>query len=132
MDIVLYVLAGLSVTWAAYMAYIWVAGKSAEGRPLEDLWESLPQVQAFAGQKGLLYCYSPNCGPCRSMSPIIDSLTAEGHPVAKLNIAEDPALARQLGVRAAPTLLLIEDQAIAQVVIGGSTRKRILSLLDKA
>ena len=51
------------------------------------------------------------CGPCKSLSPIIDEISAE-HPeikVCKVNIDEEQELASQFDIMSVPTLLVIKD-----------------------
>jgi thioredoxin 1 len=129
MSIAIYLLAGLALTWALFYAYMYLASKSIEGRPTQDLQQQLPQLSAFP-DRALIYCHSPKCGPCRQMSPVIDELAAEGQPVVKLDLSEYPALASDLGVRAAPTLLLVERDVVKEVVLGVRSRRQIEALLQ--
>ena len=51
------------------------------------------------------------CGPCRMMSPILDQLAGR-HPevrVGKVNVDEQPELARRFQVMSIPTLVLFRD-----------------------
>ena len=130
MSLLMYLALGLTLTWLAYMAYAWVASQSIKGRPIGKL-DSLPQLADYRNGSLLLYWYSPNCGPCRQMSPLIDRLIDEQHPIHKINIAEHPDSAREIGVRAAPTLMRIQDGVIEDVLLGLQKRERILSLLTQ-
>lgn len=128
MSLLMYLALGLALTWLIYMAYAWLASQSIKGRPISEL-DKLPQLADHQTGPLLLYWYSPNCGPCRQMSPIIDTLIAEQQPVHKINIAERPDSARSIGVRAAPTLMRIQDGVVDEVLLGLQKRERILSLL---
>ena len=49
------------------------------------------------------------CGPCRTMSPVLDRFASERRTqlqVGKVNTDENPQLAGQLGIRSIPTLIL--------------------------
>lgn len=116
MELFIYTVVGLSVTWALYLAYMNVATRAAEGRSAEPLFGVFPDT-AKRG-KTLVYCYSPNCGPCRPMSKEVDMLIADGARVFKLDITRHPQASRDLGIRATPTLILIENGAIARMVLG--------------
>lgn len=55
--------------------------------------------------------WAPWCAPCRMLSPIVDKLAAE-HPeltVGKVNIDEQPDLARRFQVMGIPTLVLFRN-----------------------
>lgn len=130
MSMLLYLFLGLSLTWVLYIAYTWIASQSARGQSIEGLSLHLP-AQAISQPTLLLYWFSPACGPCRRMSPLIDALIEEQRPLFKINIADDPTVAREAGVRAAPTLMLIRNGVIEDILLGAQSRKRILTLLDE-
>lgn len=55
--------------------------------------------------------WAPWCAPCRMLSPIVDKLAAE-HPeltVGKVNVDEQPDLARRFQVMGIPTLVLFRN-----------------------
>ena len=68
----------------------------------------------------LLDCWAPWCGPCQRMTPVMHDLAADlgGQvKVAKLNVDQNPAVSRQLGIQSIPTILLFRGgQAIAQTM----------------
>ena len=127
-DLLTYAILGLTVTWLLYITYMHVATRAAEGRPAEPLYRCFP---ALAGRTGraLVYCYSPQCGPCRPMSKEVDSVAARGVPIYKLDITEHPDVSRDIGIRATPTLIVIEDGAIARMILGVKTADFMLDLM---
>jgi len=127
-DLLIYTVLGLALTWALYLLYMHIATRAAEGRPAEALFPYIPGL-ATTGGKALVYCFSPRCGPCRPMSLEVDALTASGAPIFKLDITEHPELSRELGIRATPTLILVEDGAVARMVIGVKTRDYMQRLI---
>jgi thiol-disulfide isomerase/thioredoxin len=130
-ELLVYTVLGLAATWGLYMLYMLVATRSAEGRPAAPLYPLFPKLEGARG-KALVYCFSPQCGPCRPMSKEVDSLAGDGAPVFKLDITEHPEIARELGIRATPTLILIEDGAIARMLLGVKTADYMRGLLGAA
>lgn len=124
----IYAIVGLTVTWLAYLGYMWIASKAMEGQPAPELANAIPGLGSAQGP-ALVYCYSPNCGPCRHMSPLIDQLAASGKPVFKIDIADHVELARQLGVRATPTILLVRDGVIEKSLLGEKRLSELQALL---
>lgn len=78
----------------------------------------------------LYYFYSDNCGPCRSMTPIIDELSSEHDNVVKVDIRQDPETARKFGIRATPTTILVRDNVVQKVLLGAKSKKQLLQLLE--
>jgi len=117
--IVAFLLFNLSPLWPAYRA---------RGRAVPEL-ESLLTAAQRNQPRLLVYFWSPTCGICRSMTPVIDRLATERQNVIKINVAESAALAHQFGVMATPSLALVERGVIRKLVVGGKTEPQIRALL---
>ena len=75
------------------------------------------------------------CGPCRSISPIVEQLATEFSgkvKVTKLNVDESPATPSQYGVRGIPTLILFKGGKILDQIIGAVPKARLKALIEKA
>jgi thioredoxin 1 len=75
------------------------------------------------------------CGPCRSISPIIEDLAKEftGRiKVTKLNVDENPAIPSQYGVRGIPTLILFKGGKILDQIVGAVPKARLITMIEKA
>ena len=75
------------------------------------------------------------CGPCRSISPIVEELAKEFSgkvKVTKLNVDESPATPTQYGVRGIPTLILFKGGKILDQLVGAHPKARLKALLEKA
>jgi thioredoxin 1 len=75
------------------------------------------------------------CGPCRSISPIVEQLAMEFSgkvKVTKLNVDESPATPSQYGVRGIPTLILFKGGKILDQIIGAVPKARLKALIEKA
>ena len=82
----------------------------------------------------LLDCWAPWCGPCRMMAPVMEELAASlaGRVrVAKLNVDDNPKVARHLGIMSIPTLLLFRNGEIIGEMVGASPRARIEAEVDR-
>ena len=80
----------------------------------------------------LLDFWASWCGPCKMLSPVVDEIAEETADikVGKVNVDEQPELARQFGVMSIPTLVLIKDGKIEQSV-GVKPKTEILSMIGK-
>ena len=79
----------------------------------------------------ILYFSAPYCGPCKMLGPKMDEL-AETIPVEKINIDEQPDLCESFGVRAVPTILIVdEENLILDRIIGVKPIKEIKALYER-
>lgn len=73
------------------------------------------------------------CHPCHILEPHVKAIAAEYEGklrVAKLNIDENPEIARRFGVMSIPTLLLFIDGAEKERLIGAQPKASILSQIE--
>ena len=81
----------------------------------------------------LLDFWASWCGPCKMLLPVVDEIAEETADikVGKVNVDEQPELARQFGVMSIPTLVLIKDGKIEQQSVGVKPKTEILSMIGK-
>jgi thioredoxin 1 len=75
------------------------------------------------------------CGPCRTISPIVEELAKEFTgkvKVTKLNVDENPVTPSQYGVRGIPTLILFKGGKILDQIVGTVPKARLIALIEKA
>ncbi len=75
------------------------------------------------------------CGPCRSISPIVEGLAKEYEgkiKISKLNVDENPATPSQYGVRGIPTLILFKGGKILDQVVGAVPKGKLVAMIEKA
>lgn len=80
----------------------------------------------------LLDFWASWCGPCRMLSPIVDEIAEEGDgsfKVGKVNVDEQPELAKKFGIMSIPTLIVIKDGKEAQKSVGVRPKQAILEML---
>ena len=105
----------------------WWTARRAKGRDAARL----QQVMGLDNKRHLVYFWSPSCGHCKSMTLVINELMDSRDDVHAMNLVDQAALARELGVMGTPALAVINKGYVEQVQLGVRTQSQILNLLDK-
>lgn len=78
--------------------------------------------------------WAPWCGPCRSLSPIVDEVADElagKLAVAKCNVDDNQDLAMKFGVMSIPTLVVFKNGEEIDRSVGALPKARLQALLEK-
>ena len=78
----------------------------------------------------LLDFWASWCGPCRMVGPIVEEIAGERPDikVGKINVDEQPELAREFQIMSIPTLIVIKDGAVTDKAIGFRPKQQILDM----
>ena len=72
------------------------------------------------------------CGPCQMVGPILSEIAEENEgkiKVGKVNVDEQPDLARQFGIMSIPTMIVFKDGEKVNQLVGAVPKEEILALL---
>ncbi len=78
--------------------------------------------------------YSPSCGPCRMLAPVVESLARQfvGEvSVAKLDTSQNPGAAGQFGIRAVPTLVFLKNGREVERLTGAQPEPLLAAKMRK-
>ncbi|GAB2910085.1 thioredoxin [Rhodococcus aerolatus] len=72
------------------------------------------------------------CGPCKMVAPVLEEIAAEneGLTVAKLDIDENPGIARDYQVMSIPTLMVFKDGQPVKQIVGAQPKQALLAQLS--
>ncbi len=72
------------------------------------------------------------CGPCRMLGPVIAQIAEEREDikVCKVNVDDEPELARMFNVMNIPTVLVFKNGELKERSVGFKPKQQILDLLD--
>lgn len=79
----------------------------------------------------LLDFYADWCGPCQMISPIVKEISEENDniTIGKINVDNEPSLARKFNVMSIPMLVVIKNKEITNQAVGYRSKDEILTLL---
>ena len=69
------------------------------------------------------------CGPCKMIAPILEEIADEqagSLAIAKLNVDDNPDIARRFGVMSIPTMIVFKDGQEAARIVGAKGKSQLL------
>ena len=78
--------------------------------------------------------YSPGCGPCRSLAPVIDAMASRFHRrvvIAKVNTEQHQGSALHFGIKGVPTLLFFRNGVLHDQLVGVPPQAMLEDKLEK-
>lgn len=72
------------------------------------------------------------CGPCKMIAPILDEIADEkvgAINISKVNVDENPNVARRFEVMSIPTMLLFKNGEVAHKIVGAKSKAQLLDEL---
>ncbi len=69
------------------------------------------------------------CGPCKAIAPILDEISTEHGDrvrVAKLNVDDNPDIARRFDVMSIPTLILFKEGTAEARLVGAKGKHQLI------
>ena len=129
MDLFLYMVLGLAATWGGYVLYMLVATRASEAGPPHRCSRYSRQLARVAWTRSGL-CFSPRCGPvpadvqrrgysCRQRGT---GFQTRHHQSTRRFLANSAS--------ARPDLIVVEDGAVARMVLGVKNASYMQRLMD--
>jgi len=82
----------------------------------------------------LLYFSASWCGPCKTMSPVMDRVSQHYEAqlsVMKIDVDQAQSLAAQYGIRSIPTLVLRHKEQAVETLVGAHPQPKIQQWLSQ-
>lgn len=106
---------------------VWKA-KAQQGKPAPEL-SGPAKAWVRKGKRALFYFYSPACGACHAMTPVVQRLRKDHDGVFPVDVSQDMETARRFGVMATPTTVVVDHGVVARVLIGPQTPAALQGLV---
>jgi thiol-disulfide isomerase/thioredoxin len=105
-----------------------LSSRRARGKKISTL-DAIATAEQQQMPRLIIYFSSSYCGPCKTMAPMIEKITAETGAIIKLDALEYGELATEMGARGAPAFVVLEKGIINRVHLGALTENRIKEML---
>ena len=111
--------------------YTNVVEEEKTGEVFEVTEENFAEMVLKSDKKVLVEFYADWCGPCKTLSPILEDIAKENLDikVVKINVDESPNLATTFGANYIPYLVVIEEAKEINSAVGALPKKQILELV---
>jgi thioredoxin 2 len=89
-------------------------------------------AEADASVAAVVDLWAPWCGPCRFVGPILEELSrdyAGRLKVIKVNVDENPALARRFDAYSIPTMVVLRDGKPVDRIVGALPKEQLVARL---
>ena len=90
------------------------------------------QAEVLESEKTvLLDFWATWCGPCRMIGPVLEEVAQEREDVkvCKIDVDQEPELAKQFQIMSIPTLIVMEKGKIINQALGAMPKNSVLALL---
>jgi thioredoxin 1 len=108
----------------------WLNGRLKKGKTIPPFAGDIGK-RIQSGERLLLYFYTPACGACKAMTPVIDELKQQNKNVYKINLARENErkIGQVFGVMGTPATVIVENSQIDQFILGARSRKFLSTLI---
>ena len=106
---------------------VWVNGKIKKGKKIPSFSGEIGQ-RIQKGDKLLLYFYTPSCGACKAMTPVVDEMIKEKNNVYKINLAKDYNIGKIFGIMGTPATVVVNESKIDQFILGARSKTFLLGI----
>ena len=98
---------------------------------LQDQYGKEHSLADYKGKTIFLNFWATWCGPCKTMAPIVEEIAEERTDikVCKIDVDQEPELARQYRVMSIPTFLVFKDGEVVKRDMGVMSKDELKGLI---
>ena len=106
---------------------VWISGRLKKGKIIPPFSGEIgDRIQK--GHKLLLYFYTPSCGACKTMTPVVEEMMDKKDNVYKINLAKDNNIGKIFGIMGTPATIVVNQSKIDQYILGARSKQFLIEL----
>jgi len=129
MNVVITIIIAVVLLFIGFQKFMVFKMSRKKGKPAPELSGVLGKA-IKNGKTALFYFYSPSCGACKSMTPVVEGYTKNNPRCFKVDISKDMNTARAFGVMGTPSTVIIENGIIRDFFVGPKPQAELTALLE--
>jgi thioredoxin 1 len=74
------------------------------------------------------------CGPCRMMTPVVESVAqkfAGTAKIVKLNVDDNPSVTQRFGIKGIPTMIVFKGGKEAERLVGATNEQAVARIIEE-
>ena len=94
--------------------------------------EGFDEALQKEGKAIIVDFYADWCAPCKMIAPMLEEIAKENESILdvyKINIDENPEIAKKFSVMSIPTVISFKDGALYKKNIGAAPKEKFLDLI---
>jgi thioredoxin 1 len=95
--------------------------------------DSFDEAISTSSEPILVDFWAEWCGPCKMIAPVLDEIASENSgkiTIGKVNVDENPDLARRFEVMSIPTLIVFKDGEVVKRLVGAKNKAGLMDDLS--
>jgi len=125
---IVYIFIGFVIVFFLFQYLMVFKSRLKRGKPAPEISGNFKDAMRN-NEKVLFYFFSPSCGACRTMTPIIKEYEQKNKNYFSIDLSKDFETARKFGVMATPSTVVVEKGTIKEFLLGPQSKVKLETIM---
>ena len=127
----IWIIVGIVILFFGFQYLTILRMKLKKGKPAPSSLTGAYGKAVKNRKTSIFYFYSPHCGACKTMTPVIEQYTKNNPRCFKVDISKDSSTASAFGIMATPSTAVVENGKIKDFIVGPKPQAELVQLLEQ-